>query len=55
MTQVLEGLPCATHVSVCPEPPPGRKLTRAGPVGGDVQRLEPIVTAGLQSRLKGAM
>jgi hypothetical protein len=25
-TQVLEGLPLATHVSVCPEPPPGRKL-----------------------------
>jgi hypothetical protein len=24
-TQVLGGLPCATHVSVCPEPPPGRK------------------------------
>jgi hypothetical protein len=24
-TQVLEGLPCATRVSVCPEPPPDRK------------------------------
>jgi hypothetical protein len=25
-TQVLEGLPCATHVSFCPEPTPPREL-----------------------------